>query len=101
MDQEPAIQRAHREGKAVRFVAPVWTPKLHAVPLDPRPSQNFVEVQNQLASRDLRAHQQQKPREAVNVPVLVECAPVKPADVIVLAIGVIVSALRAPHRYRP
>ena len=87
------------ERQAVRTIAPVWVVELDAVP-------GFLCRPQQLVQADalvLGFHVSQQPsgieqgHEAMHIGVLRHQGPVEPARLVVLAVGVVVAALGAPH----
>ncbi len=104
----PFLRKFSIKREAVRIIAPVRVSELDAVPRLPRPLDQLIES----SSRSLMLPVPQYPSritqtyESEQIRVLFPQRPVEPACLIILAIGVIISALRPAnlvahqdHRY--
>ena len=96
--------RPNGAGKAVRILTPVRLAEPDAVPLEVGAAQKLVEARSDaLRGPDLyplppsEAMGDRRSHEAMNIRMPLEQAPVQPADLVVLTIGVIVAPLGAAH----
>ena len=83
----------------MRVLAPVRVVERHPVPLDSRPAQELIEAQLAFFRHDIAALAKRVERfyEPVDVGVPLQQAPVKPTDIAVLAIGIVVAPLGTAH----
>ena len=90
---------SQRERQRVRVVAPVRAIERHAVPLDACAVEELVERPRGAIATTSRRWRNAISifDESVDVGVPLEQAPVEPADLVVLAVGVVVAALRPAH----
>ena len=99
MEQQAVAQASQSKGDGVRVVAPVRLFERHSVPLDGRPAKQLIEAGRRHFSHHVRALAKSVERfhESVDVAMPLQEAPVEPADIRVLAVGVIVAPLGSAH----
>src|SRR5215467_14516838 len=98
--QEKGVSKqADSSRQGVRLVAPVWCIQFDAMPLDRLAIEKLVQSHIEPLDRQVAIHPERNKfsDKAVNIRVLLDQAPVKPRDFVVLAEGVVVSALGAPY----
>src|SRR4029077_14732982 len=100
-ERDLALAGSHGQGKAMRRVTPVRPTELDAVPVHFGAAQQLVEAQPE-AVLMTRTQQPEPlgnefPDKLMEVPMPVEEAPIKPAHFVILAIGIAVAPLSAPH----
>src|SRR5215472_5177925 len=98
--QEKGVSKqADSSRQGVRLVAPVWCIQFDAMPLDRLTMEKLVQSHIEPLDRQVAVHPERNKfsDKAVNIRVLLDQAPVKPRDCVVLAEGVVVSALGAPY----
>ena len=83
----------------MRIVAPIGTVERSAVPFELRLPQELVEREVHVFSCNIAAGAKcdQHLGETVDISVVLQQGPVQPADLIVLAVCIVVPALAAPH----
>src|SRR5208283_80816 len=100
-ERDLPLARSHRQGKAMRRVTPVRPAELDAVPVDFGAAQQLVEAQPEAflitRTQQPEALGNEFSHKLMEVPVSVEEAPIEPADLVILAIGIAVAPLSAPH----
>src|SRR5512144_2083800 len=99
MENDTAGQAPCREGDAVRVMAPVGLTQLCPVPLQACPAEELVEGQVGVLHRNvaLQAGANQQLHEAMDIGMPLEQTPIEPANLVVLAVGIIVPPLGLSH----
>src|SRR5271167_4441084 len=99
MDRESLTKTLDREGDGMRIIAPIGAVELGAVPLELRLPQQLVEREMNVFSCDIAAGAKcdQHLGETVDISVVLQQGPVQPADLIVLAVCIVVPILAASH----
>ena len=97
MDTESLTKTFNREGDRMRVVAPIGTVERSAVPLELRLPQQLVECEMNVFSCNIApgAKCDQQLGETVDISVVLQQGPVQPADLIVLAVCIVVPILAA------
>ena len=99
-DHVDGLARAgHQECQGMRGVTLVRLVELDPVPFDARQLQQLeqAEAANFLEDVQMQAEMDEALHKAMDIGVLRQARPVEPTDVVVLAIGIVVAPLRAPH----
>src|SRR5262249_36007206 len=99
MEQKTAVQAPQRKSQGVRLLAPVGAVARTPVPFDLPPTQELIEGRRGLLHQYIAALPKlvETPHEPVNIRVPFEQAPVEPADLAVLAVGIVIPPLCPAH----